>query len=290
MLESSLKYLRCVRCSKKLELEKLIVAQEIKEGFLKCKKCKLTFPIISGVPILWDDFSSYLTCRASLGGVLLQSCSDPKIKKFVKKSLSKIRKKIDDRTSIEQRWLRIYQKNTDSNFYSKLKSLISQLPKSKIALEHGCSIGIISKTLAKTNDIAFGIDSSFPSILEAKKTAPKNSDFFVADSLFHPFGSLKFNTIVGLNLFEIVEPVELLKIISKQIKNGYLVLSDPYDYDRGKNSIKKPLDEIEIRKHIKKLGFKITSKTKKPGHISWNLKINPRTTLNYKVDVILAKK
>jgi hypothetical protein len=69
-----------------------------------------------------------------------------------------------------------------------------------------------------------------------------------------------------------------------------LIISDPYDYDRGKNSVKKPLNEITLRQNLKNLKFRISSGTKNSSKIPWNLKLNPRTTLNYKVDLVMAKK
>ncbi len=69
-----------------------------------------------------------------------------------------------------------------------------------------------------------------------------------------------------------------------------LIISDPYDFERGKNSVKKTLDEQSLRLNLKKLGFEITKNTQNPSHISWNLKLNPRATLNYKTDLIIAKK
>jgi hypothetical protein len=91
-------------------------------------------------------------------------------------------------------------------------------------------------------------------------------------------------------MFELVEPSLLLKTIFKQISNGFILLSDPYDYARGKNSVKNPLNENQVRETLYRNKFKITKSTKKPSKINWNLKINNRTQLNYKVDIILARK
>ena len=76
----------------------------------------------------------------------------------------------------------------------------------------------------------------------------------------------------------------------KQVKLGYIVISDPYDYDRGKNSVRKPLYENDIRNNIHNLGMSIVHNTRRPSSLSWNLKINSRTSLNYSVDLIIAKK
>ena len=123
-----------------------------------------------------------------------------------------------------------------------------------------------------------------------KKQFKPNLDYFVADSLTPVFGKLQFDLVLALNVLEIIEPKVLLKSISKQITNGYFVLSDPYDFDRGPRSVKNPLDESSLRTNLKNLGFRISSSTKNPSFIPWNLKLNSRATLNYKVDLVISEK
>lgn len=289
MLESSLEFLRCVRCSSKLELDVFKTDQEVEEGLLECKKCNLKFPIIDKLPILWDDFSVYLSSRKKLSGKLYQLIKNQTLKDFLKSSLSEI-KPVDDRTALEERWTRIYQNSKNSKFYSVVKSSIDTLQKSNLVLEYGCSIGIMTSHLADYNKMVLGIDRSFSALQIAKKSSKSNLDYFVADSLSPIFGKLQFDLILGLNILELIEPLELLKHISKQVSSGYLVLTDPYDFDRGSNSVKKPLDELTLRTTLKNFGFKISTKTKNPSFISWTLKLNPRAVLNYRVDLIIGKK
>jgi len=289
MHEFSIGYIRCVRCKGKLELEILTHSGEINEGLLYCNKCKLTFPIISKIPILVDDFVSYLSNRTKLGGSLYLKAKHHSMKSFLKKSLSKV-KKLDDRTLVEERWVRIYQNSTRSRFYGIIRNKLGKLPKSKLALEYGCSIGTISRFMARNSDITFGIDRSFSGILAAKRIKAENLDFFVADSIKHPFGNQKFGLVVALNLLELVEPKQLIGTASKQIKKGTFVLSDPYDYDRGERSVRNPVTPEDLRKELKRCGFSLISGTKKPSFIPWNLNLNPRTKLNYSVDIIIGKK
>jgi len=138
--------------------------------------------------------------------------------------------------------------------------------------------------------MVFGIDRSFSALRIAKKSFKNNLDYFIADSMSSVFGKLQFDLVLALNILELVEPLELLKHISKQISTGYLVISDPYDFDRGVNSVKNPFDELTLRTTLKNYGFKISSKTKKSSYIPWNLKLNPRAILNYKVDLIIGEK
>ena len=264
-------------------------SSEIEEGILTCTKCNSLFPIIKKIPILWSDFSDYLGSRRMLGGNLFNSSSD-KMKGFIKKSLIKKTPKMEDRTALEARWASIYEKNYRSRFYSTVKRELETLPCSKISLEYGCSIGTMTECLSEYSDIVFGIDRSYSAIKVAKNSQKENLDYFVSD-LFSPvFGQQKFGLIVALNLLELVEPLYFLNHITSQIEKGTLVISDPYDYDRGKNSVKTPLDENSLRQNLKMLGFEITKNTSKPSRIPWNLKLNPRATLNYKVDFVIAEK
>jgi len=290
MHEFSLNFLRCVRCGSELELDVFKKETEIDEGILECKKCTLCFPIIKKIPIIWDDFSKYISERTMLGGKLFNFASHDKMKKFLKHSLSISKRNTDDRTTLEERWSRIYQNSQKSKFYSIIKNELDLMPKSKLVLEYGCSIGIMTSFLANSNQTVFGIDRSFSAISVAKKTQKDNLDYFVADLMSDVFGKTKFDLILALNVLELVEPKGLLKYISQQIHKGHFIISDPYDFDRGKNSVKNPLDELTLRTSLEELGFTISIKTKKPSYLTWNLKLNPRSTLNYKVDLIIAKK
>jgi SAM-dependent methyltransferase/uncharacterized protein YbaR (Trm112 family) len=287
MIPSSLEFLRCVRCGAKLELDVFESDKEIVEGMMQCKKCKLEFPIIQKIPILWDDFSKYLSSRRILGGKLYKLTSSTKLKSFIKKSLNT---KDNDRSYIEEKWARIYQNSKTSKFYDTIKKNLDALPSSKLVLEHGCSIGLVTSHLANSCDLVIGVDRSFSAIQIAKKQLKSNLDYFVADSLSPVFGKLQFDLILALNVLEIIEPKVLLKSISKQISKGYFVISDPYDFDRGSNSVKNPLDASSLRMNLNSLGFKILHSTKNPSNIPWNLKLNPRATLNYKVDLVIGQK
>lgn len=290
MLESSLQFLRCVRCNSELELNAFKIGQEIEEGILECKKCNLEFPVIEKIPILWDDFSKYLSSHKILGGKLYRLVQTESLKKFLKFSLSKINPVSDDRTALEERWSMIYQNSKSSKFYSSVKNNLNFIKKSNLVLEYGCSIGTMTSFLAESHKMVFGVDRSFTALRCAKKSYKNNLDYVVSDFLSPVFGNLQFDLILALNVLELVEPMDLLNHVSKQISTGYFIITDPYDFDRGANSVKKPLDETTLRMNLKNLGFKIMPKTKIPSDISWNLKLNSRATLNYKVDFVIGKK
>lgn len=290
MHNSSLEFLRCSRCGGKLALDVFKIQKEIDEGILECKKCTLTFPIIKKIPILWDDFSKYLSSRKILSGQLYRLANTTKMKNFLKSTFSKTIYANHDLSGIEERWSTIYQNSKNSKFYSLIQTNLDTIPKSNLVLEYGCSIGIITKHLANSHNMVFGVDKSYGALRHAKKSSKKNLEYVVADSLSSVFGKLHFDLILALNVLELIEPIDLVKHVSKQIFDGYFVLSDPYDFDRGNNSVIKSLDESKLRTNLKNLGFKISSKTKNPSYLPWNLKLNSRATLNYKVDLIIGKK
>jgi len=139
MKEFSLDYLRCIRCGSKLELDAFKKQIEIDEGILECKNCHSLYPIIEGIPIIWDDCANYFSHRRKLGGRLVKS-SSIKMKKFLKDSLINKPRNNEDRTNLEERWSSIYQNSQRSRFYSTIKEKIKKLPNFKLVLEYGCSI------------------------------------------------------------------------------------------------------------------------------------------------------
>ena len=290
MLESTLKFIRCLKCNSNLNVEIYKDSNEIDEGILKCEKCQLKFPIIDKIPIMFIDFKKYISEHKILSGKLYKLASSDEIKKFLKLSLNNLIWNKIDKTEIEERWSQIYNINKNNEFYKIIKLYLASIPKSKLVLEYGCSIGIITTHSSKSNERVFGIDKSFSAIQIAKKNKKNNVEYVVSDFKYNPFLNTKFNLIIALNVLELMEPDILLKQISKQISSGYVIISDPYDFERGGNSVKNPMNEIVLRKKLKNLKFKITSKTKTPSNIQWNLKLYDRASLNYKVDVVIAKK
>lgn len=289
MLEFTAGHLKCVKCASALSLEPIVCHEETEEGFLTCVGCRRNYPIISSVPLLVDDLSSYFSIRPSLAGQLLLSAKSDRMRLFVKETMRNVRYVSDDVTDLEKRWVGIYRNSAKSRFYTNVKKLVQNLPSCNLVLEHGCSIGLVSRHAAKTHACVFGIDKSFYGILEAKREQGKNSDFLVADSLQPPFGNKKFDLVVALNLLDIIEPDDLFRVILSQ-SGKFLIVSDPYDFERGKSSVKKKTTPEEVRCLVQDNGFELILGTKSLKHIPWRLNINPRLSLRYKVDLVAAQK
>ena len=263
MHESTVELIRCVRCNSKVELDIFSLKNEIKEGLLICSNCRLEFPIVENIPILWDDFSHYLSNHKVLSGELYRLANNEKMKNFLKSSILKTNFVEDDRSLLEDRWSKIYQNSKHSKFYSNVKKSLHHILKSNFVLEYGCSIGLLTSYLSDYNNMVFGIDRSFSALRKAKKNSKRNLDYIVADFLSPVFGKLKFDLILALNILELVEPSSLLHQVSNQISSGTFVISDPYDFERGKNSVKHPVNESSLREQLTNLGFKISTTTKK---------------------------
>jgi len=272
-----------------LELQVFENEHEIIEGLLTCKVCNQPYPIISSIPFLLKDLSSYFSIRAKLGGYLMLKVKNKIVKSIIKKSLKEIKSIKYDTTDLEINWANIYKNSKKTKLESKIQNIVETLPKCNFVIEHGCSIGRISNMASIYHDIVFGIDKSFFALIEAKKQKILNSDFFVADSLADPFVNKKFDLVMALNVLELVEPLEFLKIIDAQASE-FVILSDPYDYERGKQSVKTKLDEKFLRFKFIQMGFKLIKKTKNPDYIPWKLNVNSRLELNYKVDLIVARR
>ena len=286
MLETTVNFLSCLQCNSKLDVDVSSKDDEIVEGFLVCKNCTQKFPVIDKIPIIWNDFTKFLFKRRQLAEELYLLSKSEAMKQFVKSSMKSTS---SERSQIEKHWTGIYQNSTNSKFYQTLKKFLSTID-SKISLEYGCSIGTVSSFLGRQSENAFGIDRSFYAIQIAKRKKLPNVDYVVSDALFPIFGRQKFDLIVGLNILELINPPDLILHVAKQIESGHFVLTDPYDFERGTNSVETRFDSDSLREFLLESGFQINKKTKQPAFIPWNLEINKRTTLNYQVDLIDAIK
>ena len=292
MLESSLEFLGCPRCGSALEMNAFGPDAEIMEGIMQCRRCLLQFPVVQGIPILWDDPAGYLSCRRTLGGRLYRLAATPQLKEFLKACMSGSvkpdpAKPGPDMTALEDRWTGIYQNSRDSEFYSVLKTALGSVPGSGPVLEHGCSIGIMASHLADSHDVVLGADRSFGALMHARKHRRGNLDYVVADSLSRVFDRQKFDLVLAMNILNIVDPFRLLRHISGQIDCGHVMISDPYDYDRSTVPVQK-IDTRALRTGLEGLGFEISPDTREPSYIPWHLRINERTTMQYMVDLVVG--
>ena len=300
----------------RLSLVPLHVADdnECIEGFLKCSHCEATYPIIEGVPIVVKNFAEYIQRRTSRYGKWLLETRTEKMKGF----LREVRRHLEtshienDRYEEEGVWFAPYRwthydHDPTDRFLSTLRwrlkpnelyNRIIHGINSKmdgIALDMGCSLGYSTSTLANKYAFTIGIDLSFSFIKEARKRMFEfrqgNVEFCVADCLFPPFGSEKFDLITVFNMINLLDTSKLLPSVHSLLKpSGYTIIADPFDFNHEPRPQKK-FDSQSFREFLKASRFKIEDKTDtKESFIPWILKVSERTYLFYFVDYIRARK
>lgn len=289
MRESSLEFLRCPACAGRMGLEPLRGAPDVEEGILRCARCGRDYPVLCGIPVLWDSFASYLSARRRLGGRLHRSARTQAMRRYVRGALAAA-PAAADRGAAEERWARIYLQSGESALHREVRRRLRALPRTRLALEYGCSVGLMMPHLARTAGTAFGADRSLAALLEAKGSAPRNAEYVVADASSQAFSGARFGTVMAMNMLELAEPRALLGRMAGHVRRGHLVISDPYDYDRGESSVRRPLDARSLRASLRSLGFRITAGTASPSHHPWRLRINSRAALHYTADLVVARR
>ena len=69
-----------------------------------------------------------------------------------------------------------------------------------------------------------------------------------------------------------------------------VVVADPYDYPRGDRTVSEPMDGTAVRGFLRGMGFDIVAGTERPSFIPWEIRISPRTTVRYMVDLIVGER
>ena len=288
MLLLDLDVIRCPRCSSGMDCDVLAGADVVREGVLRCGPCGLRCPVVAGIPVLWDDLRSYLSSRHSVGSQMMRLAGNQALRDLIAESMPPGAAH-DERGSIERRWAAIYCSGSSSQMYRRVSSKTTALSP-RTMLEHGCSVGTLSRMVARRGCKVTGLDRSFPALLAARRQ-DERSLYIVADSAKEPPVAGLFDVVVALNMLELVEPRALLESMASGVDRGYyLVVADPYDYSRGDCTVNEPLNCIELRQRLREMGFDLVMDTDEPSFIPWNIRISPRTTVRYMVDLVVAKK
>lgn len=242
----------------------------------------MTYMIIAGIPILCKSLKSYLKSRYSVGIQMMRLCSDGTIHDRIKASLPT--DKSDQRGILERRWAAIYAAESGAHLYDYIHNMITLLNPESV-LEHGCGVGSLASMLTQSGYDVMGVDSSFPALVMARRRDP-HTLYVLADST--QLQTRLFDTVASLNMLDVVEPLTLLDMMASQSRQ-HLVVADPYDYARGGRTVKKPLGPIDLRDHIRALGFSLIGGVRQ-SYVPWHIRIDSRVSLRYLVDVVLAKK
>ena len=289
------------------------------EGILSCENCGSKFPIIAGVGIIVEDFSTYAANRVQVFGNWIVETKSAELSAFLREKGKTIHKSennmnryddsewfrpftwthyeysLDDRMLSMLRW-----KIRPDEIYRKVANLIEN-SMTQVGLDLGCSVGSAALLMAKKMSFVFGIDLSFSFISEArrrmKEMGVQNVEFIVCDSIKMPFGQKYFDVVAALNLIGRVDLENTIQSVNNLIKpEGKLFMADPYDVDNNNynNVVQRTQSKVngaELRSLLEKSGYSIMARTKKSeSFIPWIVKINQRCYLFYFIDFIEARR
>lgn len=232
---------------------------------------------------MFDDLQNYLKERYSVGCQMMRLCSGNSRDLVVSSMPSDT--ECDTRGSAERRWAAIYLSSDNTAMY---RHILDMMPPAAgcTVLEHGCSVGVMSRLLKDSGASVTGVDMSFPALHMAARQR-NGIQYVAADSA--SLSCSKFDVVMALNMLELIEPRTLLDAMTQKATQ-FVVVADPYDYMRGSRSVSNPVYGVGIRHMLSTMGFEVTSKTRTPAYIPWNLRISSRTTIRYLVDLIIAKR
>lgn len=356
---STLQTLRCIQkhnsinCNGNLEPASSQVTpevdknkQELIEGVLQCKKCGANYPVISGVAIILPRVTTW--CRNNYhyiqSGAALANGIGSEMQLWLADRQWHLGNCSADNYYESERWNTIFTA-THYDSVSRGKDDLSPLGKFiesqpqvfevveqmitrhldkpvSHALDIGTNVGGMSLRLAAHAKKVTGIDTSFNSILTARKiqcgqpVAQKsyrryndghnyeertlehqvdNTEFLVA-SLFNLPMEEKFDLVTALNVIDVVDdPRQFLSSLTELITDdGLLLLTSPYSW--GSDDV--PIDNwlgassdrpssIATLEEIEKQGFTIIEER---DHVPWVLREHQRWYRVFLNHCILARK
>lgn len=197
-------------CQGRLRLKKCITSEsrssEIREGVLKCTKCRAEYPILSGIPILMQDIKEYLRENyyhligvSRLNGVLSQEMHShlmsqillnlkspteklfPKQRRYNKNAAFNFSRGISsslinhydnlmDIIDEDDPLYEIFYKYAQKNTHSVLEEMVRKNGDSRgVAVEVGCGVGGLTVKLSRFYDPAYGVDTSLEMLLLARR-------------------------------------------------------------------------------------------------------------------------
>ena len=253
------------------------------DDVVRCDRCGAAYPVVSGMPVLFGDLRGYLAQRHSVGLQMMRRCGAAS--RTMVAAAMPASTECDSRGAVERRWAAVYQSSDNTSLYRHILDMMPPTANLSV-LEHGCSVGVFSRLLKGEGAAVTGVDASFPALNMAVRQAP-DIPYAVADSISLRHG--RFDAVVSLNMLEVVEPRALLQSMASRAAR-YVVVADPYDYDRGDRTVSQPMDGTAVRRFLRGMDFELISGTASPSFIPWSLHISARTTIQYMVDIVIGER
>ena len=227
--------------------------------------CGASYPVVSGIPVLFGDLQRCLAERHSVGAQMMRSCGGD-AREMVAAAMPANAGR-DSRGASERRWAAIYQSRADVGMYRHILDVAPPVSGYTV-LEHGCSVGAFSRLLRDNGAEVTGVDSSFPALSMAARQG-HDIRYVAADSTSLSCGM--FDVVVSLNMLEIVEPRTLLgAMVSRAAQR--VVAADPYDYPRGDRTVSGPMGGAAVRGFLRSMGFDMVAGTERPSFIPWEIR------------------
>ena len=230
----------------------------------RCVACGASYPVVSGIPVLFGDLRGYLAERHSVGVQMMRSCGRD-AREMVAAAMP-ADAGCDSRGASERRWAAIYQSGADAGMYRHILDVAPPVSGHTV-LEHGCSVGTFSRLLRDDGAEVTGVDASFPALSMAARQG-HDIRYVAADSASLSCGM--FDVVVSLNMLEIMEPRTLLGAMASRAARR-VVVADPYDYSRGDRTVSGPMDGTAVRGFLRSMGFDIVAGTERPSFIPWEI-------------------
>jgi len=320
--------------------------QEIIEGVLQCKQCKANYPVISGVAVIMPQVTTW--CRNNYhyiqSGAALANGISSEMQQWLADRQWQLGNSPINNYYESERWNTIFTAThydsvsrgdsdpsplgkfieSQPQVFEVAEQMISRQLEQPVtrALDIGTNVGGMSLRLSAHAKEVTGIDTSFNSILTARKiqcrqpVAQKsyrryhdghhyeerdlehqvdNTEFLVA-SIFNLPTEGKYDLVTALNVIDVVEdPRQFLSTLTKLVADdGLLLLTSPYSW--GSDDV--PIDNwlgatadrpssIATLEEIEKRGFSIVEEC---DHIPWVLREHQRWYRVFLNHCILARK
>lgn len=228
MNKETLDLFACDKCSNGFHIEvyEKDSANYISEGIIKCKQCKLWYPIYDGIPNFLPSHLADKSRRDSFSEkwrINFEEATTP----------------IDCESSNDKKLqidffdadTHIYDENMENtpfwkaNDWNCLKEWLPNLGKGDLLLDVGCGSGRASIPFAKNGVKVIGLDISQQMVLRAKRKSEKlgikdHVDYVVGDSENLPFKQNSFDAVLAFGvLHHVPAPQKMLQQMSKVLKN-----------------------------------------------------------------------
>ncbi len=243
-----LKYACCPECGAEFTVEEFVISGlEVQEGMLRCTKCAITFPIISGVPRI---------LRPAMISELVRAYPDFRRKYIRQLHISDnalvtpdIRRSLKVAKMYEYGWS-IYSKVAEE-YKREFDDMIDQhlSPdefKGKLALDAGCGMGrfaYFGALYGAAEIVGFDLSEAVVTAHHDTFRGKENAHFFQGDIYYLPLRKESFDIVYSIGVIHhLPDPAKGVAQITALVRPGGKIFIWVY----GHSSIKYPLNILRF--------------------------------------------